>query len=180
MRTHATRLGHVTAWLARIFGLALLLAAGPCIADMLEGRVVAIQDGDTLTVLDSSKTQRRVRLAGIDAPEKGQPWGNHSKEGLSSLAYGKQVEVQWHKRDRYGRMVGKVLVEGCDVNLAQVSSGLAWHYAEYAREQSPDDRQRYAAAQETARQRRLGLWADREPIPPWDFRRARRTFNRSR
>lgn len=154
---------------------AAFAAAGPALAETLVGLVVAVQDGDTLTVLDAEKVQHKIRLAGIDAPEKGQPWGQRSKEGLSALAYRREVAVEWHKRDRYGRLIGKVLVERRDVNLAQVSSGLAWHYVEYATEQPPLDRQLYADAQVEARQYRLGLWQEPSPTPPWDYRRAKRT-----
>lgn len=143
-------------------------------ADTLQGVVVAVQDGDTLTVLDSFKSQHIVRLAGIDAPEKGQPYGNRSKEGLSNLTYMRQALVEWHKRDRYGRVVGKVIVEGRDINLAQVASGLAWHYVAYAKEQAQIDRVQYADAEAEARARHTGLWADSAPTAPWNYRRAKR------
>ncbi|TXC66051.1 thermonuclease family protein [Piscinibacter aquaticus] len=152
-----------------------LVAAGPSFASTLVGVVVGIQDGDTLTVLDAEQVQHRIRLSGIDAPEKGQPFGHRSKEGLSAIAYRRQVAVEWHKRDRYGRLVGKVLVEGRDINLAQISSGLAWHFANYAKEQRPLDRQLYAEAQTDAKQHRIGLWRDPSPTPPWDYRRGKRT-----
>jgi endonuclease YncB( thermonuclease family) len=97
------------------------------------------------------------------------------KSGLSALAYRREVAVEWHKRDRYGRLIGKVLVERRDVNLAQVSSGLAWHYVEYASEQPPLDRRLYVDAQVEARQYRLGLWQEPSPTPPWDYRRTKRT-----
>lgn len=119
----------------------VLAAAGLPVAETLVGLVVAIHDGDTLTVLDAEKAQHKIRLARIDTPEKGQPWGKRSKEGLSALAYRREVAVEWHKRDRHGRLIGKVLVERRDVNLAQVPSGLAWHYVEYVKEQPPLDRQ---------------------------------------
>lgn len=89
-------------------------------AETLVGRVVKITDGDTVTVLDARQTQHKVRLAGIDAPESKQ-----SKEHLSSLLAGQQVEVDWHKHDRYGRIVGRIITNGRDVNLAQVRAGLA-------------------------------------------------------
>lgn len=155
--------------------LALVLSApASALAETLQGLVVAVLDGDTLTVLDETKAQHRVRLAGIDAPEKGQPFGHRSKEGLSDLAYKQEVSVEWHKHDRYGRVVGKVLVNGRDVNLAQVASGLAWHYVEYAKEQPPADRRLYADAEVRARERRLGLWQESAPAAPWDYRRAKR------
>lgn len=158
-----------------LFLIALVLGApASARAETLQGLVVAILDGDTLAVLDANKAQHRVRLAGIDAPEKGQPFGHRSKEGLSDLAYNQQVSVEWHKVDRYGRIVGKVLVNGRDVNLAHVASGLAWHYVAYAKEQAPADRRLYAETEVRARERRLGLWQEPAPVAPWDYRRARR------
>lgn len=144
------------------------------LAETLQGLVVAVQDGDTLTVLDGDKIQHRVRLAGIDAPEKAQPFGRRSKEGLSSLAFQQQASVEWHKHDRYGRVVGKVLVNGRDISLAQVASGLAWHYLAYAKEQTPADRELYAGAELRAREHRLGLWQESAPVAPWDYRRTKR------
>lgn len=146
-------------------------------ADTLQGLVVAVQDGDTLTVLDESKVQHRVRLAGIDAPEKGQPFGQRSKEGLSNLTYMRHASVEWRKHDRYGRVVGKVVVDGRDVNLAQVAYGLAWHYTAYAKEQAPADRISYSEAEAEARGHHLGLWKDASPTPPWEYRRAKREGN---
>lgn len=157
---------------------ALMVGASTgALADTLQGVVVAVQDGDTLTVLDESRVQHRVRLAGIDAPEKGQPFGQRSKEGLSALVYTRHATVEWHKRDRYGRVVGKVVINARDVNLAQVASGLAWHYAAYAKEQSLADRKTYSLAEATARDRYLGLWKDSAPTPPWEYRRAKREGN---
>ena len=155
----------------------LLVATGPAIADTLAGLVVGVHDGDTVTVLDSAKVQHKVRLAGIDAPELGQPWGQRFKQGLSAAVYLKQVDIEWYKRDHYGRLVGKVQTDGHDVNLLQVSSGLAWHYVEYAKEQVPEDRQLYASAEATARRDGVGLWRDQMPTPPWDYRRSRRANN---
>ena len=118
-------------------------------ADTLLGKVVAVADGDTITVLDTNKVQHKIRLAGIDAPEKAQPYGQTSKQSLSDLVFGKTVTVDTDKTDRYGREVGKVLVDGVDTNLEQVRRGLAWHYKAYQREQSPSDRLAYAAAEKT-------------------------------
>ena len=97
----------------------------------LQGEVVGIADGDTLTLLDSSKTQYKIRLAGIDAPERNQPFGNQSRQALAELAFRQHVVVEWTKYDRYRRIIGKVLLDGRDLNLAQVSAGMAWHYKEY-------------------------------------------------
>ena len=143
-------------------------------ADTLEGKVVAIADGDTVTVLDAGQNQHKIRLAGIDAPEKGQPWGQKSKESLSELVFNRAATVEWHKKDKYGRLVGKVLVDGKDANLAQVKRGLAWHYKEYQREQSPDDQERYAAAETDAQGAKRGLWSEADPTPPWVWRKIKR------
>lgn len=150
----------------------LLLLSFHVSAETIQGKVIGIADGDTITVLDQSKTQHKIRLAGIDAPEKGMPFGQKSKEHLSGLVAGKQVTVETTKLDRYGRNVGKVLVEGLDANLAQVEAGFAWHYKAYQREQSVVDRQTYSKAEEHAREARKGLWLDREPVPPWEWRKS--------
>ena len=139
-------------------------------ADTYPGRVVAIADGDTVTVLDATQTQHKVRLAGIDAPEKHQAYGNVSRQHLASAVFGRTVTVDWTKRDRYGREIGKILVDGADANLGQIEAGLAWHYKKYEREQSPKDRAAYAAAEQAARAARRGLWQDPDPIAPWVFR----------
>lgn len=143
-------------------------------ADTLRGRVVSVADGDTVTVLDAQKVQHKVRLSGIDAPEKSQAFGQRAKDHLSDLVFGQTVEVDFNKSDRYGRLVGKVVVQGQDANLKQLHAGMAWHYKEYEREQPPEERKRYAQAEDDARTQRVGLWKDPQPIPPWEFRRAQR------
>ncbi|HEY9209979.1 MAG TPA: thermonuclease family protein [Methylotenera sp.] len=140
-------------------------------ADLITGRVVSVTDGDTITILDNTNTQHKIRLAGIDAPEKNQAFGAASKKSLSDLDYGQQVTVEWNKHDRYGRRVGKVIVNGMDINLEQIKRGMAWFYKRYQNELSRQDRISYADAQDYAKQGRLGLWADSNPIPPWDFRK---------
>lgn len=94
----------------------------------LEGRVVGVADGDTITVLGAGNRQTRVRLQGIDAPESRQAFGQASKRNLSDLVFDKQVVVEYEKTDSYGRTLGKVVAFGRDVNLEQVRAGLAWHY----------------------------------------------------
>jgi endonuclease YncB( thermonuclease family) len=156
--------------------LALFLAiSGLACAGTVTGLVVGVADGDTITVLDTDRQQHKIRLAGIDAPEKRQDFGNRSKQSLSDLAYRRQAIVETGKTDRYGRLIGKVLVMGQDVNLEQVRRGMAWHYKAYQREQVPADRQAYAAAEDTARVTRTGLWAIPNPTPPWEFRAAAKT-----
>ena len=157
--------------LVRGLVLALGLVVAPLAsAETLRGRVVGIADGDTLTVLDSSNQQHRIRLYGIDAPEKKQPFGTRSKQNLAALAFAKHAVVEWTKLDRYGRIVGKVIVEGQDLGLQQIEAGLAWWYRKYSREQSPQDQATYARAEEAARTARAGLWSDSEAVPPWEYR----------
>ena len=151
--------------------LATLLIATSLHAAEYSGRVVGVADGDTITVLDASKTQHKVRLAGIDSPEKGQPFGNRSRISLALMVYQSEVTIVTHKTDRYGREVGKVLHYGQDVCLEQIKKGLAWWYREYQREQSPEDRALYEAAEDAAKSARLGLWADKEPMAPWKHRK---------
>ena len=137
------------------------------------GRVVSVEDGDTIIVLDDSNRAFKIRLAGIDAPEDGQAFGNRSKENLADEVFGKEVTIEWAKRDRYRRIVGKVLLDGRDVCLEQVRGGMAWHYKYYQAEQTPEDRGLYADAEDGARTARRGLWVDANPVPPWEFRRGR-------
>ncbi|WP_458232299.1 thermonuclease family protein [Roseateles sp. P5_E8] len=135
--------------------------------------MVAVSDGDTITVLDANHQQHRVRLAGIDAPEKRQSFGTKARESLAKRVFRRVVQVEFKKRDRYGRVVGKVTFEGADVCLEQVGAGLAWHYVAYQREQPLNDRRAYAQAEAAARKARQGLWADSSPFAPWDFRHKR-------
>jgi endonuclease YncB( thermonuclease family) len=140
-------------------------------ATEISGRVFHIADGDTITVLDSGNEQHKIRLAGIDAPESKQPFGNASKRNLSAMVAGKIVVVDFVKFDRYQRMVGKVVIGQTDVCLEQVKAGLAWHYKKYEREQSLEDRQAYATAGDQARAKKRGLRQDRNPVPPWEWRK---------
>ena len=143
--------------------------------------MVGIADGDTVTVLDSTFQQHRIRLSGIDAPERRQPYGERAKQHLVALLADKPVRVSWDKRDRYGRLVGRVFSRTCDrarchyedAGLEQIKAGLAWHYTHYAREQAASERALYAAMERQARERRAGLWREPKPVPPWDFRSAR-------
>ena len=155
-----------------VFLLLVLLAAPGIMAGTLTGRVVGVSDGDTVTVLDSSKVQHKIRLAGIDAPEKGQPSGNVAKQNLARLVAGKDVSVEYVKFDRYQRIVGKVTVNGVDVQLEQLRAGLSWWYKKYEREQSPQDQVTYAAVEREAQEAQRGLWRDKDPVPPWEWRRA--------
>lgn len=149
-------------------------------AAILEGLVVYVADGDTLTVLDDQHQQHKVRLAGIDAPERGQPFGKRAAAELASLAKNRRVSVDWNKTDRYRRIIGVVWVAPADctickptvdVGLALIEDGLAWHYRAYEREQSIEERGIYRQAETGARARHAGLWTDSDPTPPWTWRR---------
>ncbi len=137
----------------------------------LTGTIVSIADGDTVTVLDSNRRQHKIRLAGIDAPELGQPFGNASKRFLSSNVAGQTVCIQGNKIDRYQRLVGKIMLNQIDINLEVVKAGLAWHYKKYQSEQSAGDRSAYSQAENSARSALLGLWSEPKPIAPWDWRK---------
>jgi endonuclease YncB( thermonuclease family) len=158
------------------YSLILALLLSPIThAETLSGRVIAVTDGDTIKVLDTTNTHYKIRLSGIDAPEKRQPFGQVSKRSLSELIYDKQVNVEWSKKDRYQRIVGKVIVNGIDVNLEQVKRGLAWHYKKYLKEQTSEDVVAYSQAELEAINSELGLWVDKEPIAPWEWRKAGRS-----
>lgn len=162
----------LTRWLVVVLLIGLQWVAH---ADVLLGHVVAVSDGDTITVLDDNKQRHVIRLMGIDAPEKAQAFGQKSKQSLSELVFDRDVSVTWFKRDRYGRTVGQVRLDGTDVCLEQMKRGFAWHYKQYEREQSVEDRSRYADAEKEARNARVGLWADEQPIEPSKFRRKSQT-----
>src|SRR5216684_2936929 len=140
-------------------------------AQTLSGRVVAIADGDTITILDSANTQHRIRLAGIDAPETHQAFGEQSRQSLSGMIFGKDVSVSYQKIDQYGRIVGKIFLDGKDINLEQVKAGMAWHYKFYEDEQTPEDRELYAKTEAEVRAARRGLWQDPNPTEPYQFRK---------
>ncbi len=149
----------------------LLFISASLNAGTLEGKVVGVADGDTITVLEANNTQHKIRLQGIDAPEKAQAFGQKSKQSLHQLIHNKQVSVEFQKKDKYGRIVGKVLHEGTDVCLEQIKLGMAWHYKQYASEQSKEDRETYAQAELRAQSQIIGLWKDTNAIPPWNFRK---------
>jgi endonuclease YncB( thermonuclease family) len=133
--------------------------------------VVAVADGDTITVLDGANQHHRIRLNGIDAPESGQAFSNVSKSHLAELVAEREVIVVGTKIDRHGRLVGTVIAGSTNANLEQLRAGLAWYYREYAADVSPENRPLYEAAEAEARAARLGLWRDPSPQPPWVYRR---------
>jgi endonuclease YncB( thermonuclease family) len=151
--------------------VAVSLTAPAALAQTLAAKVVGVSDGDTITVLDATRTQHKIRLAGIDAPERRQAFGSVSKQNLSRMVFQKDVTIDWDKRDRHGRIVGKVLLKGNDICIRQIEDGLAWHFKKYESEQPAIDRVRYSRAEADARAAGVGLWRDSHPVPPWEFRR---------
>jgi endonuclease YncB( thermonuclease family) len=139
----------------------------------LAGKVVAISDGDTLTLLDASKVQHRIRLDGIDAPEAKQAFGNRSRQSLGELAHEREAVAECSKIDKYKRPVCVVRVNGLDMGLEQIKRGMAWHFRRYAHEQTPENRAAYATAEAEARAEKRGLWRDARPVPPWEWRSVR-------
>lgn len=153
----------------RIVLASTLLIAKATYADTISGKVIAIADGDTLTILDSRNTQTKVRLAAIDAPEKAQAFGNKSKQSLSEICFGKSASVEVLDIDRYKRWVGVVSCDGVRANDEQVKLGMAWVYREYANGFS-----HLYKLEDEARQEKRGLWSDPSPTPPWEWRKAKR------
>jgi endonuclease YncB( thermonuclease family) len=141
------------------------------IAATLVGTVVGVSDGDTIKVLDSNKKEHKIRLMGIDAPEKSQNFGSASKQALSNYIYQRKVTVEYKKKDRYQRILGKVILDKQDICLQMISDGMAWHYKDYEKEQSKTDRDLYSQAEVTAREAKRGLWQDSKAIKPSEFRR---------
>lgn len=135
------------------------------VGETLEGKVVKIADGDTLTLLLPDRTQHRIRLAEIDAPESGQAFGRQSKNALTRLCAQRNASVLVNDTDRYGRIIGRVICDGIDTTVEQVSTGMAWVYDSYVH-----DRGLYAL-QDQAKADRVGLWFDENPIPPWEWRK---------
>jgi len=170
-------------WL-RVFllaGMALAYAL-PSQADVIVGPVLRVVDGDTLLMQASDNLRQSVRIGWIDAPEAAQPYGRESRDTLARLVSGGTVRAECPKLDHRTSIVCKVWARptdcaSCertiDVGLAQISGGMAWWHRRYALEQSAEDRKRYEAEEQVARQNRRGLWADENPTPPWEWRRAR-------
>ncbi|WP_338848949.1 thermonuclease family protein [Massilia sp. W12] len=142
---------------------------------LLQGEVVQVADGDTITLRDQERKEYRLRLAYIDAPEKAMSGGSAAKNHLQELVLNQQVQARVDDVDRYGRGVARIERGGQDINLAQLQSGHAWHYAQYAKKsQSGTEFSRYQQAQQQARKQKSGLWRESSPTPPWEWRAARR------
>jgi endonuclease YncB( thermonuclease family) len=152
---------------------AFFFGTGPVGAETLQGHVVGVHDGDSITLLDAEKRQHKVRLDGIDAPELGQPFGAAAKRNLSGLAFDREAIATCSKTDRYRRQVCMVTVDGADVGRAQLRDGFAWFFRRYAAELPPDRRTDYEGAEADASSARRGLWSTDAPVPPWEWRAAK-------
>ena len=142
---------------------------------VLSGRIGPIADGDSFTLIADDGRRIGVRIGGIDAPEKGQPHADQSRDNLARLLARGALEIEPIKTDPFGRQVARVRARGEDVALSQIEAGLAWHFVRYAADQSPQERTRYAQAEREARHAARGLWADPAPVAPWLHRQRKRT-----
>lgn len=142
-------------------------------ADTLDGQVISVNGGDTLTVVDAIHNQMKIRLVGIAAPEIPQAFGERSKTALAALAFNRNVKVEWSRRDRNGNVLGKVLIDGRDAGLEQIKSGMAWWYRPNPSVQTAEDQAEYSRTELTAKLQRAGLWAEKNPVPPWEWRHER-------
>lgn len=133
----------------------------------MSGKVVAVADGDTITVLVGDE-KVVVRLAGIDAPEKKQAYGPEAKEVLKKKILNRSVDVGWSTRDRYGRVIGEVTLAARRISLELIAEGFAWHYTAYSKDAE------LAKAEAAARIKKVGLWAEDNPVPPWEYRKPRK------
>lgn len=162
MRKHIFKMFH--------FAVIMLFTSVIC-ATEITGKVIAITDGDTLTILDANKNQIKIRLSEIDTPESRQPYGNKARQELSNLAFGKQAKIIIIDKDRYGRTVGRVYVDGIDVNAEMIRRGAAWVYRDYSIDKT------LIPIEAGARRNKIGLWDlhEADQVPPWDWRRGKRS-----
>jgi endonuclease YncB( thermonuclease family) len=155
----------------KLFFLIIFIVYGNASALSMDALVIKISDGDTVTVLDKQNITHKIRLQGIDAPEKKQAYGEKSKQSLAFLVSNKWVLVDYTKHDKYGRIIGKLTLGGKDICLQQIAAGMAWHYKKYQNEQTQHEINLYDQAEIQSRNSKIGLWSDKNPIPPWDFRK---------
>ncbi len=148
--------------------LLCLLCASQLSAKSITGKVIKVKDGDTIVVL-KNKTSYTIRLDGIDCPEMKQAYGSKAKQFVSAKVFGKQVRVTYTKKDRYNRYLGTVFYDvNNNLNNELLYYGLAWHYKHFNKDAN------LAVIEASARNKRIGLWQDAKPIPPWEFRQANR------
>ena len=137
--------------------------------------VTHVHDGDTIRATDANGRNQRIRLANIDAPETSQAHGIASRDALRQLVEQQTVRLTIHDTDRYHRQVATITLGGQDINRAQIENGNAWHYRSIARKrQNPTDYAQYSQAEARAKQERIGLWRDKNPLAPWAYRQQQR------
>ncbi|MGZ8945728.1 MAG: thermonuclease family protein [Methylococcaceae bacterium] len=151
-----------------IITLFFICSFSVCASEILEGRVVGVHDGDTITLLMEGNQQLKIRLAQIDAPELDQAFGQKSKQSLSDMVFNKTIKVEKETIDKYGRTVGTLIVDGVDANKEQVYRGMAWVYRQYLHDQS------LLQVEDTTRQAKMGLWLDPSPMAPWEYRHGKK------
>jgi len=161
------RARHWLNWLAICLGC---LVASSVSAEVLLGTVIAVHDGDTIT-LRTESNKKKIRLAGIDAPELKQTYGVESRSLLREAVLNKAVLVETSRNDKYGRVIGKVTLDGQDINLKHIQSGGAWVYRAYLKELSKEDRVFYLEAEAQSKDIAAGLWKDSNAIEPWIWRK---------
>mgnify|MGYP001590832047 FL=1 len=144
-------------------------------------KVQRVVDGDTVHVIDKAGKKFKVRLTGIDAPEKNQPYGLAATYKLTEILINKLVLLKSKPNngkpytiDRYKRVLAKIILDGKDINLSQVLRGYAWHFKRYQKQQSPSDRELYSEAEIDAKKNELGLWEEKNPIAPWKWRKMKK------
>ena len=142
-------------------------AAAKNLYNNIPGIVTKVYDGDTLT-LQNNNGIYKIRLSGRDAPERRQAYGNVSRNHLYNMVRNKFVYAEVHDKDRYGRYVAKIIIDNTDVNAQMLKAGLAWHYKQY------DKNPEYARLEQEAKQNRRGLWMEKNPIPPWIYRKTKK------
>lgn len=152
--------------------LLALIACQCAYAKSIDGRVVRVSDGDTITVLTAGNKQEKIRLYGIDAPEKRQAFGEKSRQALASFVAGKTVKVDVLDVDRYGRNVGVVLDGNFNINRAMITQGMAWVYSYFCKKSFCNE---WKNLEVQAQKSKKGLWRDPAPVPPWEWRKFKRS-----
>lgn len=150
-----------------LIALSIFFTCALARAESFRGLVVGVSDGDTITVLHD-RTPKKIRLLGVDCPEKAQDFGYRAKQFTSALVFKKEVIVEFETLDRYGRILGNVKIRGKNLAEELLRAGMAWHYRQYSQDAH------LQSLEDTARRAELGLWVMPAPTPPWKFRKERK------
>jgi endonuclease YncB( thermonuclease family) len=154
----------------------LFLLPSISFSQSITGKVISVADGDTITILTKQNEQIKVRLSAIDTPEGDQAYGNKAKDFTSSMVFGKQVSIEPETIDKYGRTVAMVFVDGMNLNREIVANGHGWVFKKYCTKSFCDD---WLKIEEKARNAGIGLWKDKDPTPPWEWRQSQRNGENS-